>query len=119
MKLWICDLQAPTEGGTVFFNVMLEIADLEVAILLEGFKYFEGRIYPPSKPWKGKNYTSVLLSPAAARMVAEALKTAGFEDPEFDKESWAAAKWGQSGLKRLCNNDEVAMEVWARYKEKK
>lgn len=119
MKVWICDMTKPAEDGAAFFNVMLEIDAESLAVLLEGFRYFEGRIYPPAKPWKGKNYTSVLLSPGLARQVGEALKTSGFEDAEFDADSWSAAKWGQTGLKRLCNNDEIAMEVWSRYREKK
>ena len=118
-KVSICKLYESNQDNVIFFNVFLEMPDVEAAILIEGFRYHEGRIHPPTKPWQGKHYVSVLCSEKFAKLVQEALIEQGFTDAEFDKYSYVSAKWGQSGLARLCDNQELALKHWAAYKEKK
>ena len=117
MNLKIVILFEPQKDGVVFFSVLIEAGDC--AIACEGFRYYEGKIHPPTKPYKGKHYAAVICSPTFCEKLQEALIAQGFEDPELEPTSYMAAKWGQSALKRMFRNEEQALEVWARYKEKK
>jgi hypothetical protein len=119
MKVSICKLYEPNADKVVFFNVFLEMPEIGAAIVLEGFRYYEGKIHPPTKPWQGKHYVSVLCSEKFAQLVQEALEAIGFTDPELEKYSYVSAKWGQAGLKRLCDSEELALNYWAAYREKK
>ena len=118
MKIEIVNFQDPTEDGAVFFTALLECAE-DAAIVIEGFRFFEGKIYPPTKPWKGKHYAAMICSERFCLRLQEALVAAGFEHPELEKDSYLSAKWGQSGLKRMFSNEARALEVWAKFKEKK
>ncbi len=100
-----------------YFSIMVEGAEgSECAMLLDGWKYREGKILAPSMIWKGNSYGTVLVSPKLAEDIGKALAAAGFEDDEFDAHSWTSAKWGQHGLKRLCATEEVALSYWQKYR---
>lgn len=103
-------------GSTVFFNVLFELGG-GLAFILTGWKIHDGKLFPPDKAWKGKNYNSVYVSNAMAKLVQRAVVESGADGFELAEEAWYSAKWGQSGLKHVVQTEQLALDIWAKYKD--
>lgn len=117
MTAKLIKFEKPEGINTIFFNVLFEFENPFGALVVTGFKINDDRIFPPDKPWKGKHYTSVYLSREAALLVQKALVEAGIEGLTLDSDAWVSAKWGQNGLKNAAATDQLALEIWRKYRE--
>ena len=115
MKFTVVDCKE--RDDVAYFTLMIEGPEGSgIAFASDGWKYTAGKILAPAVKWKSNTYPTMVPSPAAAEAIGKALADAGFEDPEFDQYSWTSAKWGQNRLKQLCNNEEIALSYWKKYR---
>ncbi len=118
-KVSVARIFTPTaDVPSTFFSILLEMPDINAAIIIDGFRYLDGKIYPPSKPVRKQFYSTVLLSPEFAKLVAIALRDAGFKDPELDADSGVSAKWGQNSLAHHFENDADVEALWKAYRSR-
>ena len=114
----ILNVQEVPGKKAIFFNVLIEIEDL-TAVIIPGWKVYDGRLYPPSKP-KGRDFFStILVSPQLSEKVQVALEATLTPGIELEKDAWSSAKWGQASLKSVSFNEEMAMDIWRKYKGEK
>ena len=115
MTATVTDIRIEEKAKAVFFNVMIELED-GIAFGVPGWKVVDGRIYPPSKG-RGNSYYSVILgSQKFAQLIQAALEKSNPEGVNLEPDAYVSAKWGQSSLRSIYRDPEVAMEIWKKYK---
>lgn len=118
MKITIINFNTNEKNAaTLFFDVLVEHEDL--AFILKGWKFSDGKMWPPQKRSGRAFYQTVLSSPRFAMRVQAAAEEIGLSGMTLiEDESWAAAKWGQSMLAAsIPENPQFAQDLWSHYRK--
>ncbi len=106
-------------AANVFFDTLIEEAGMAFIIL--GWKFVDGKMYPPQKKVRGGFYNEIQCSPQFAQRVQKAAEEAGVGLlTVIEEDSWVSSKWGLSALtSSMPDNPEFAKDVWEYYKKPK